>query len=259
MSAVFIALTSAAAAPGTSTTALGLAMCTPTDDAFYVETDPCGSSFLHNGYLRSAVTRRRSIVRLAEAVGDGQLPRKIREQTESIPQTGVHALTGLWTTRQAMVMRKVWAPLGRYLSEVARSGIPVVADLGRYGHRHSASDLMVAADVVGVVARATLPELTVLAGVLPEIRRDLQIANSTATLVVILIGTDYAPAEVRRVLDVELVCTLPAQPKHAAIFSEGATAGRRRQARSPYLRALRGIWKELADNCSGADRVEHVS
>ncbi|MFE9575077.1 hypothetical protein ACFYO1_01705 [Nocardia sp. NPDC006044] len=245
---MFLALTSAVAAPGTSTTALGLALCAPTEHALYVEADPCGGSFLHSRYFRAAISRRKSIVRLAEAADTGKLAEKVREQTEPVPHTGVHALTGLWTTRQAMVMRTVWGPLGGYLAEVAEAGVPVVADLGRYGHRYSATDLMVQADVVAVVTRATLPELTILAGVLPELRRDLESCGSAAELGVILVGSAYPPAEVRHALQVDVLATLPDDPRHAAVFSEGVTLSRRKQARSSYLRALRDAWKALADN-----------
>ncbi|ATL70646.1 hypothetical protein [Nocardia terpenica] len=244
---MFVALTSASGSPGTSTTALGLALCAPADDVFYVEADPCGGSFLHTGYYRSERPRRTSVVGLIEAHQAGRLADGIREQAEPIPETRVQALTGMWTTRQAMVTRTIWGPLGRFLAESTTCGVTVVADTGRYGHRYGATDLLTAADVVGVVCRAGLAELGVLHGVLPDLRRDLTAAGSTAVLGVILVGSHYSPSEVRRALGVDVLTTLPYAPDHAAVFSHGARLRRFRQTRSRYLAELRRTWPRLAD------------
>ena len=244
---MFVALTSMSAAPGVSTTALGLALSAAADRVLYVEADPFGGSFLHSGYFGSLIPQEKSIVGLVDATRRGRLAQEIGDHAIAIPGTSVWAVPGLWTGAQADSMGSTWGTLGAYLAGMSRSGVSVVVDLGRFGHRAGPAELMAHADMVAVVTRPMLSSLTVLRGGLPQLRKTLAANRSQAVVGVIQIGSRYPAREVAGTLGVDVPVTIPDSPRHARIFSDGASLTRLARTRSMYLRSLRHAWPQLCD------------
>ena len=71
---MFLALTSASASPGISTTALALALNSPSARALLVEADPAGTSSTHAGYLIAARAPDWSLMKLVEPTATAASP-----------------------------------------------------------------------------------------------------------------------------------------------------------------------------------------
>ncbi|MBV6762653.1 hypothetical protein [Rhodococcus opacus] len=248
---MFFALTSASGAPGVSTTALGLALSSPSDRVLFVEADPVGSSPVHAGYLQSAreaFDRRgdRSLINLVDPTRRGQISSAFAEQAVPLPGSDVWVIPGLKRTIQADAMTSTWAPLGAHLSGLSRRGATVIVDAGRLGHRSGPDDLIRQADLIAIVTRPTLTALSALHGSLEVLRARLEATKAPAAIGLILIGTSpYTAAEVTKTVNLDVITTIPDSPLHAKVFSEGAELTAFRRTRSTYLRALRNSWPRL--------------
>ena len=234
---MFLALTSISASPGVSTTALALALNSPTARTLLVEADPTGSSPTLAGYLRGALHHDWSLINLVDAHRHDRLATQLPTQLVALPDTTVEVLPGLVHASQAEAMRPLWNPLAVHLAGIAVEGdTNVIVDAGRVGHRASPHDLVAAAATIAILTRTTLTAIAALRANITSFRRTLAAEQSAASLGLILIGNHYSAADVSKVTGLDVITTLPASPD-ARVF-EGMPMGTWRRRRSLYLRAL---------------------
>lgn len=254
---MFLALTSASGAPGVSTTALGLSLCSPSDRVLLVEADPVGSSPVHSGYLQSAreaSDRRgnRSLINLVDPTRRGRISSAFAEQAVPLPGSDVWVIPGLMNTQQADAMTSTWGPLGAHLSGLSRRGATVVVDGGRLGHQSGPDDLLRQADLIAIVTRPTMTALTALHGALRGLRGKLEASKAPSAIGLILVGNSpYTASEVTKTFGIDVITTIPDSPIHATVFSEGAEMTAFRRTRSTYLRSLRNTWPRLGSYIDG--------
>lgn len=248
---MFIALTSASGAPGVSTTALGLALSSPSDRVLLVEADPVGSSPIHAGYLKSSreaseLRGNRSIINLVDPTRHGRISSAFAEQAIQLPDTHVWAIPALMNSAQADSMTDTWGPLGAHLSSLGSRGATVVVDAGRIGHRSGPDELLRQADLIAILTRPTMTSLTALKGSLDVLRRNLEVTKSPSALGLILIGSSpYNAYEVTKTFGIDVIATIPDSAIHAKVFSEGHEMTAFRRTRSSYLRSLRATWPKI--------------
>ena len=93
---MYLALISASGAPGVSTTALALALNSPSKNTLLVEADPIGSSPVLAGYLLGGRYHDKSLINLVDANRHGRLKSALASEVITFPgTTGVaDALSG---------------------------------------------------------------------------------------------------------------------------------------------------------------------
>lgn len=228
-----IGLLSAGGSPGVTTTALGLGSVWPTPVAV-VDADPSGGDMLI-GAGAGLLAPQGHLLELTLLARQGHLPRFLDQQLTTMP-TGVPVLAGLGDPAQAGAVP--WPALADGLRAVTHRD--VIVDLGRWGIPHAASPVLRCCDVIVLVVRTNLRSLRRAERVLPLIRHDLDRHNPGhpgVDLLVVAESTAFSSADISRRLGVRALGELAHDPRTAAVFSEGATAGRHAE-RSPLVRSL---------------------
>lgn len=242
-----IALTTAAGAPGCTTTALGLAL-TAAGPTLLVEADPAGSA-VSSGWFRGTVDHAHGLLNLAIDTGDGVAAGILRESVVVDEAAERRILLGLADPAQAATIEPWWGQIGAALHELDTAGYTVIVDLGRAHHRH-APTLVEHADLVLVVCRATLSSAVRSQPLVAEIDAGLAVRGLSDRLGLAVIGhADYAPAEVARALGAPLALRLPEDARAARVLSDGAHLGTKSAHRtfetSPLMRACRDGSRDL--------------
>lgn len=247
-----IAVTSAKGAPGVTTTCLGLALAWPRP-VILVEADPFGGSAILAGYLRGSIAHDRGLIDVALAASLGE-PLRDAVPEVLLPLPGnqqARLLPGIATAAQAGSLAALWEPLGQHLRDSHEHGIDVIVDAGRLGSHNGPDQLLQAADLVLLAVRSDLPSVAAARSRLPLLRADLdRAAGGGHTLNIVLIGPGrpYSAREVSAALTVPVVAEIGWDPKHAAVLSHGAPAGRGSNTLGRSLgSAVRALTVTLAD------------
>lgn len=217
-----ILLTSAAGAPGCTTTALGLAL-TWAGPTVLVEADPAGSA-VSAGYLRGTVDHSRGLLNLALSGGTDNLPAAILAESLQLDERADRRLLlGLAEAGQASALQPWWEPIAEALVELDEAGYTVVVDAGRITQGSFALPLLDVADVVLMVCRATLSSAVRSQPATAALRESLARRGREDALGLVVIGShDYQPAEVGQALGVPVAVRLVDDAKHARVLSDGA-------------------------------------
>lgn len=238
-----IALGSAKASPGVTTTAVALASVWPDDrEAVVVEADPDGGSLsgrfgvpVEPGLVSFAAAVRRSpdVDSDGDPSGaDGTLARHTQTLPGEIP-----FLAGPPAAEQA---HAALATAGPALVKRGTSRVDLLLDCGRVGPRSPSLSLACEADVLALVARPRLEEVHHL------VHRVATLRDQARHLCLITIGSrPYPPSEVAEAIQLPLVGTIPEDARAAAALT-GAPGSERRLIRSPLLRAAREAGQALA-------------
>lgn len=239
-----IALGSAKASPGVTTTAVALASVWPADrEPVIVEADPDGGSLgAHFGVpaepglvsFAAAVRRSPDVDPGGDGGSDpeGTLARHTRALPGEIP-----LLTGPPAAEQA---HAALAAAGTTLVRRGTGRVDLLLDCGRVGPRSPSLPLACEADVLALVARPRLEEVHHL------VHRVDVLRDQARHLCLITIGArPYTPSEVAEAIQLPLVGTIPEDARAAAALN-GAPGSERRLVRSPLLRAAREAAHELA-------------
>jgi hypothetical protein len=159
-----------------------------------------------------------------------------------VVRPGAHAplvLAGLGSPAQAAAVP--WAMLGRGFARL--ESVDVVCDLGRYLHSGGNRDLAEVCDQILLVTRSTLPAVRAAVR-LVDLLHAGRFGTRTGLLVVAPV-LPYPADEIAAACQIPLAGELPDDPRAAAVWSDGAAAGRS-LSRSPLQRAARHVAETLA-------------
>ncbi len=242
-----IAITSASGAPGVTTTALGLALAWPRP-VVLVEADPTGSRAIPAGYLRGGeLPTTRTVVDLAVSLRAGTLVEDLPASVFRLPGTTVDFLPGPLNHLQSRALDALWEPLSAELKALERNGQDVIVDVGRLGLDGSPTRLLTSADVALLASRSTLPALVGASSWAPTVLSWFERAGAAASLAALLIGDGrpYGARAAAKVLQVPVAASLAWDPDTAAVYSEGAAAGRKFQT-AALNKSLRAATQSIA-------------
>lgn len=226
-----IAITSATGAPGVTTTALGLALAWPRP-VVLVDADPAGARAIPAGYLRGAeLPTTRTIVDLAVSLRAGTLVEDLPATVFTLPGTSVQFLPGSLNHLQSHALDSLWEPLAAEFKALERNGQDVIVDVGRLVPGGSPSKLLVAADVALIAVRSSLPALVGASSWAPTVRGWFERAGASANVAALLIGDSrpYGARAAAKVLQIPVAASLAWDPDTAAVYSDGASPGRKFQ------------------------------
>lgn len=223
-----IVLASASGAPGVTTTALGLAM-TWSRPVVLVDADPVGGSAILAGYCRGALIHNDATVNLVLAHRDGRLSAALPSMLMAIPGTQVSLLPGARSHGQAAGLSDVWGALASELRALEGTGQDVIVDAGRLGMMHSAAPLIAAADLGLLVVRSDLPSLAAARQWAEAWSVGVEDGSGASSGVCLVVGEGrpYSGRDVARTLHMPVLESVAWDPETAAVFSAGATSGRK--------------------------------
>lgn len=220
-----ITLTSAAGAPGCTTTALALAL-TWQRRVLFVEADPAGTSLVP-GWLSGAYDGARSLLNVTIGLSNGlPIHDLLNNQQVSAPEPFTERdasfLIGWLNPAQANSAVGLWDQIGSALVELDHAGIDVIVDAGRATQGAWPVPLLTCSDQVLMVCEGshlsavrTAPTAMALTDLLLSAGRE----NSLGLVVVERGG--YSASEVAKSLNIQLAATMPNDPKHAEVLSHG--------------------------------------
>lgn len=238
--AVF-ALTSAAGAPGVTTTALGLALAWP-NQVLLIDADPVGGSAILAGYFGGTVPHPGTLVELWSAHRQGALETAVREMPLRLSETA-SLIPGPAGATQAGGLTDLWPALAAQVRGLSQLGVDVLIDLGRLGHTHLAVPLLRGCDEVLLVLRSDLPSVAAAsASDLPD--------EIPVRLVLVGPGRPYSSSSVASVFKHPVAFEVPWAPEEAEVLSHGKpepkrgrglTRGLRQAAEQLHATALREV------------------
>lgn len=210
--------TSAAGAPGVTTTVLGLASEWP-GEVLLIDADPVGGSPILAGYFGGTVAHPGTLVELWSAHRQGALATAVRELPLRLSETA-SLIPGPAGAAQAGGLTDLWPALAAQARALSSIGVDVLIDLGRLGHQHFATPMARAADELVLVLRSDLPSVA---------------AASAAQLPVdvparaLLVGSTrpYSASAVASVIKRDVTITVPWLPEEAAVLSHGGAEPKR--------------------------------
>ena len=223
-----IVLTTAAGAPGASTTALGLTLSWP-GPALLVEADPAGTSLVPGWFRGGIDPHQRNIVNIALVETAEALTEAIFDQAVSIgTDDDEHerlALLGLTEPVQAPALENWWGPIGTSFQTLSAAGYAVIIDAGRLTQGSYPTPLLAVADQILLVCRATLTSILRTYPMAAQLRTALTPTGNADALGIVAIGNDghrYYPApEIAKHLGARFALSIPDDPFAAAALSDG--------------------------------------
>ncbi len=234
-----VVLTTAAGAPGASTSALGLALSWP-GPTLLVEADPAGTSITSGWYRGTIDPQPRNIVNLALTEDSGELTDAIFDQAVTLdPTADVQRLVliGLNEPAQAPALQNWWGPIGEAFQTLSAAGITVIVDAGRLTQGSYPTPLLTIADQVLLVCRGTLSSVLRSYPMAQQLRSALTASGNADTLGLLVIHNNseqyYQPTDIAKRYGVAFAFSLPDDPASAATLSDGVPA------RPPLLTRLR--------------------
>jgi hypothetical protein len=237
-----ITLTSAAGAPGVTTTAVAMTLLWPRP-ALLAECDPAGSSAVLAGYLRGDIEDAGGLVHLAVAHRHGQLHEQLWPQTVPLADDapGRTLLPGLQDAAQLPSMASVWSPLATALGALERDGVDVLVDAGRLGTEGGPTPLLRQAELVLLVLRTTMPAVAAARARIGTLKETLQSGRGAHTLGLLLVGEGHPfnARDISKGLGAPVIARIANDPVSAGAFSVGADRGRAFDT-SPLISSARG-------------------
>jgi len=244
-----VLLTSAAGAPGVTTTTLGLA-CTWPRRALAVEADPVGGSAMLAGFFRGFLPPAQSLVDLLLAHRAGRLSEQLPMSVIPVEHTAAAVLPGPRSHAQARSALELWEPLSLVWRGLHREGTDVLIDAGRLGMTSYAEPLLQLVDMILLVTRSDLPSL---AAAKQWADQAVSTQQTPPEWAVVLVGPGhpYGTGEVSRVLNLPVVAALSLDERGAAGYSHGTN----RRPGGKLDRDLRQCGDNLTRKLSVADRL----
>lgn len=225
-----ICLTSAGHAPGTTTSALALALAWPRPVTL-LEADPSGQSSIMAGYLRGQSEHPGNVLDLVLAHREGSLWDALWDAALKLPDSEVRLIPGTKNpTLASRSLPPLWEPLADGLRRMDSTGHDVIVDAGRLGLVGAPEALLREADLTLLVTRTDLPGVTASHGwakVLQE-RHEANAAAARLGLLLVGEGRPYKAKQVSKVVHLPVVADLAWDEESARVFSAGATPRRRR-------------------------------
>lgn len=227
-----VALANAKGSPGTTTTALVLAISWPRP-VLLVEADLAGASILA-GYFRGQLAHDRGLGQLAIAHSHGDLASSLWDQTLTLVQNNQDKklLPGIVSPHLAPSVANLWGALANQLVALERGGMDVLVDLGRLGPggRDDREPLLRLADQVILTTGSRLPDIAVSRELVRSRTSVVEAAARELTNLSVLTigpGRPYAPKEIARTIGLGSVGSIAWDPSGAEVLSVGSPTGRR--------------------------------
>lgn len=239
-----LVMTSAVHSPGTTTTAVGLALTWPRPvllvDAARVPSQSVLAGLLQghdpgNRGLWGVLAAHRERRPLGPAIERGSL---------ALPTSDAVArwfLPGFSHPGMVDLYASTWPD---FVTTLASWESDVIVDAGAIGTNGLPSALTNEADAVIVVSRSSLVDLAGLRLYLPLLT-DV-VSKERLSMLLVGPGRPYSASEISAALGLRTEASLPWNPVAAAVWSHGEVAGRA-FANSAYVRAVRGCADELAE------------
>ncbi|GAA1863525.1 hypothetical protein [Myceligenerans crystallogenes] len=227
-----VALANAKGSPGTTTTALVLAISWPRP-VLLVEADLAGGSILA-GYFRGQLAHDRGLGKLAIAHNHGELETSLWDQTLTLVQHNQDKklLPGIVSPHLAPSVANLWGALANQLVAMERGGMDVLVDLGRMspGGRDDREPLIRLADQVLVTTGSRLPDIAVTRELVKSRTSAVEAAARDLTNLTALTigpGRPYDAREIARTLGLGSAGSIAWDPPGAEVLSVGSPSGRK--------------------------------
>lgn len=212
-------LFSVAGAPGTTTTALALALAWPRN-VVLIDADPAASAPILTGWLKGLQPHDRSLVDLVIAQRHGQIAETLQAATLPLPNSTVRFMPGIHAPGQADSVDGLWPDLLPVLDNLDAAGTDVIIDAGRLNASHAPTAAIAAADLALLVTRSTLPALAAVRAWQSTI--EALIADpSRFGLALVGAGRPNSADEIKRVFKLNILASLAFDPVNAEIFALG--------------------------------------
>lgn len=256
-----ISLVSAKGAPGTSTSALSLALAWPRP-VLLAECDPRGGDILW-GFGQGRDASGRGLLGLQVAARRQPMAAALWSQVIELEADDTWVLPGVDEPRHSGTVE--WSSVARVLASL--KDVDVIADCGAVPAARPPTAVLASSDLVVVVTRATLRSTHATQGVAGLLRSDLMNSGlGVDRLVSTVVGPghpyplDDVSEALRGVAPVQ--GTLPWDPATAGVLSDGAPAGRK-FTRSALMKAatelaavLGGKALDLREEAGWAERAD---
>ncbi|MGD7789289.1 hypothetical protein ACQCX2_13315 [Propionibacteriaceae bacterium Y1700] len=248
-----VVLTTAAGAPGATTTALGLAL-TWSGPTLLVEADPAGSS-IASGYFRGSVDHSYGLLNLALGRTQTDLAQAILDESRVLDEEADRRiLLGLAEPAQASALTSWWEPIAEGLLQLDAAGYTVLIDAGRLTQGSYPMPLLGVADLVLVMCRGTLSSAVRTQPIAAALHDVLERTGRAEQLGLGVIGqSDYGPQEIAKALRLPLVLRLPEDPQNARVLSDGVNE--RKFSTSALAKAYRAASMELTSTVARRRQV----
>ena len=245
-----VTLANVTGAPGTTTTAVGLAVTWPRE-VLLVEADRDPAQAIPAGYLQGIELGGRGLGSLARAHRD---QRRLDDELplhwldiEPDAEHPRHFLSGFTHPGAAGLFGPVWPDLADSLSGLASRDVDVVVDGGRWGHDGLPTPLLQHSDLVLLCVRSSLRALAALRIHAPSVQAQVETCGSGELgLLVIGPGRPYGVREIEGQFGIPVAGEVAWEPRQAEVFSDGATASRSLGG-STLVRSLRSCSSSLAE------------
>lgn len=224
-----IVLTTAAGAPGASTTALGLALQW-NGPTLLVEADPAGTSVV-SGWFRGAIDpTTRNIVNLALSDARDDLTARVLEQATTIttPDNEQHdrlVLIGFAEPSQAPSLHEWWDPIADTFRAMSSAGWTIIIDTGRLTQGSYPMPLLAHADQTLLVCRSSMSSVVRTHPMATQLHTSLERTGQGDSLGLMIIhdanAQQYSPRDIAKNLNINFHLSLPYDSKSAAVFSDG--------------------------------------
>lgn len=242
-------LTSVVGAPGTTTTAVALALRWPRP-VVLVDADPTAGKAIISGYLQTAPAHDRGLLELAAAARHGNPRPVLAGSLMQLPGSDqAQLLQGPRSRPQAGSLEAAWPALADMFVSLDQQGTDVIVDLGRIGMEHYAMPLLRVSEVVCLVMRSSAPAVTGsyvsanrLADELDAIGR-----RSRLRLAVVGQGQPYSAKEIAKTLQIPGPIPIAFDPVTADHFSLGAPLSRRLSLKGGLLKSIDAMISTLRD------------
>lgn len=257
-------VTSAAGAPGTTTTALAMALRWHRR-VLLVEADPAGSALVP-GWLAGAYDGTRSLLNVIIGLSNGHRAIDlIGAQQVSAPEpftdSHVTLLLGWLNPAQANTASGLWGTLGSAFAQMDTAEVDVIIDAGRATQGSWPVELLSYADQVVMVCRGTHVSAVRTAPTLEAMRQMLTAAGSEDKLGLVVVGErDASAAEIAKQLKAPLIAAMPDDPKAARVFSDGFS-GALREASPTNLKPLHHskLWSQAEAAAAALSKADRKS
>jgi hypothetical protein len=246
-----IVLTSAAGAPGVTTTAVGLTLAWPRS-VIMVDADPGAYQAVLAGYLRGQVATGKGLQRVAEAHRDRRpLAEVVSDETVPLADDSSvsrRLLPGFARPANAALFGPVWPDLAETFARYESAGIDVVVDAGRMDGTGLPQPLVDRADLVALLMRTTLRSIAAVRSYATVLKDQARLTGVDSNIGLVLVGENqpYGGREITRSLGIPVIATVAADVESAAAFSDGSSRGRRFD-RAPLPRSLHRATGDLGD------------
>ena len=241
-----LTLSSLGHSPGTSTTAVAMALRWPRA-ALLIEADTSRTSAVLAGRFRGQIPHRMGLTTLASAALHNELSPALVWANSLELTTDRRVVPGFSTMGAARGAAAFWSELTNVATGLEADDTDVLIDLGRCDATDPRIRLLVSAQLKLLVTGTTLPDIaattapvdgrTTRLDELTALMRDTAHPDALRLVLVERAHENYSAAEIRRVTRVPVLGALPFAPEHAAHVSLGRPQRRRGDAHA-YDRSI---------------------